>query len=200
MRKQFIQTIFLILFSLSLASGLSLSSLTAQTLDANSLQKIREIISETRHPDIEDQYNRVISVSSRADEYLGALLKTEGLRVYEKKTILEILSRIGSNSAIANLESTISDETGHPSVRNFGLSAYTRNLGQSNRTRVENYLRLFSKHPVLGTNSVDQLGKLRSGFYKKNSLSGDGRSIEKTKIGTGQIKDLKQNLRKKESN
>ncbi|EQA34806.1 hypothetical protein LEP1GSC047_1500 [Leptospira inadai serovar Lyme str. 10] len=160
MKKKSTSLAILILF---LSSGIF-----GQALDLKLKDKIREIVSETGHPERDNQYERILSLASNPLPYLTSLLRDDGVRNYERKAILDFIGRLQTDDAATALEKIVADDTVHSSVRNSGLISYTRNFSEKNRYRVTNFLGGLRNNSIIGKNSTDLLNKVNNGEFKKN--------------------------------
>ncbi|EQA44919.1 hypothetical protein LEP1GSC050_3302 [Leptospira broomii serovar Hurstbridge str. 5399] len=144
------------------------SGIFGQTLDPRLKDKIREIVSETGHPERDSQYERILSLVSNPLPYLNSILRDDGVRNYERKAILDFIGRLQTDDAATALEKIVSDETVQSSVRNSGLISYAHNFSEKNRSRVTNFLGGLKNNSIIGKNSADLLNKVNNGEFKKN--------------------------------
>ncbi|EPG73129.1 hypothetical protein LEP1GSC058_3315 [Leptospira fainei serovar Hurstbridge str. BUT 6] len=151
------------IFILFLSSGIF-----GQSLDPKLKDKIREITSETGHPERDNQYERILTLVPNPVPYLTSILQQDGVRNYERKAILDFIGRSQTDEAATALEKIVADETVHSSIRNSGLISYTRNFSEKNRSRVTNFLGGLKNNSVLGKSSTDLLNRVNNGEFKKN--------------------------------
>ncbi|EMY77414.1 hypothetical protein LEP1GSC060_3053 [Leptospira weilii serovar Ranarum str. ICFT] len=139
------------------------SGIQAQTLDRNQYEKIKAVVTQTGHIEKETLVREIYAINSNPQEYLIAIAKDPELRVYAVSQINELIADFGGNSARNYLESTISNENAHPSIRSSAVFSYGRTFYFSDRNHTENFLKQFSSHDRIGASIQSTLKGLRTG-------------------------------------
>ncbi|MBE8364023.1 hypothetical protein [Leptospira borgpetersenii] len=135
----------------------------AQVLDQSQYQKIKAVVTQTGHIEKETLMREIYAINPNPQEYLVAIAKDPELRVYAISQLNELIADFGGNSARDYLESTISNESTHPSIRNSAVFSYGKTFYFSDRNHAENFLKRFSSHDRIGTFVQNTLKELRMG-------------------------------------
>ncbi|AVV50538.1 hypothetical protein [Leptospira santarosai] len=143
----------------------------AQTLDQSQYQKIKAVITQTGHIEKETLIREVYAINPNPQEYLVAIAKDPELRIYAVSQLNELIADFGGNSARNYLESTISNENAHPSIRNSAVFSYGKTFYFSDRNHAENFLKQFSSHIRIGTFVQNTLKELRTGKINSTRFS-----------------------------
>ncbi|WP_425268855.1 hypothetical protein [Leptospira barantonii] len=144
------------------------SAVQAQALDPNQYQKIKAIVLQTGHADKETLIREIFAINSSPQEYLIAIAKDPELRVYAISQINELIADFGGSSAKNYLESTISNENAHPSIRSSAVFSYGKTFYFQDKNQTENFLKQYSSHDRIGASIQNTLKELRTG--KINSV------------------------------
>ncbi|TGL78616.1 hypothetical protein EHQ83_16230 [Leptospira yasudae] len=139
------------------------SAAQAQALDQTQYNKIKEIATQTGHIDKETLIREIFAINPNPQEYLIAISKDPDLRVYAISQINELIADFGGNSAKNHLESTISNENVHPSIRNSAVFSYGKTYYFVDKTQTENFLKQYSTHDRIGSSIQNTLKELRLG-------------------------------------
>lgn len=107
-----------LMLRLSVFSVLLSFGIEAQSLDPNRYQKIKSVVTQTGHLRTESLAREIYEITPEPLDYLLAIVKEPGLRIYAISQINDLIADFGGNSAKEYLESTVADERKHPSVRN----------------------------------------------------------------------------------
>ncbi|AOP36187.1 hypothetical protein A0128_18945 [Leptospira tipperaryensis] len=169
------------------------SAIQADPLNGDQYEKIKSVVLQTGHIDKETLVKEVYAINPNPQEYLIAISKEPGLRVYALSQINDLIADFGGNSAKNYLESTISNENSHPSVRNAAAFAYGKSYYSLDKTRTENFLKQYEHHTGIGSSIQNTLKDLRAG--KISSVRFSDR-LKKSNLES--LKD--KNLRKPDSN
>nr|WP_040913094.1 hypothetical protein [Leptospira kmetyi] len=159
-----------------------------QALDPNQYQKIKAIVTQTGHADKETLIREIYAINSAPQEYLIAIAKDPELRVYAISQINELIADFGGNSAKNYLESTISNENAHPSIRSSAVFSYGKSFYFQDKNQTENFLKQYSSHDRIGTSIQNTLKELRTG--KINSVRFSDR-IKKENLDKIKDKNIK---------
>ncbi|EMJ98127.1 hypothetical protein [Leptospira alstonii] len=139
------------------------SGIQAQTLDQNQYEKIKAVVTQTGHIEKETLVREIYAINSNPQEYLIAIAKDPELRVYAVSQINELIADFGGNSARNYLESTISNENAHPSIRSSAVFSYGKTFYFSDRSHTENFLKQYSSNDRIGASIQSTLKGLRTG-------------------------------------
>ncbi|TGK11193.1 hypothetical protein EHO98_21900 [Leptospira stimsonii] len=182
-----------LLFSSLFVSLCAVSAINADPLNPDQYEKIKSVVLQTGHIDRETLVKEVYAINPNPQEYLIAISKEPGLRVYALSQINDVIADFGGNSAKTYLESTISNENSHPSIRGAAAFAYGKSYYSLDKTRTENFLKQYENHSGIGNSIQNTLKDLKTG--KISSVRFSDR-LKKTNFES--IKD--KNLRKPDSN
>lgn len=139
------------------------STAQAQSLDPNQYQKIKAIVVQTGHADKETLIREIYAINPNPQDYLIAIAKDPELRVYAVSQINELIADFGGNSAKNYLESTISNENAHPSIRSSAVFSYGKSFYFQDKNQTENFLKQYSSHERIGSSIQNTLKELRTG-------------------------------------
>ncbi|MBW0432684.1 hypothetical protein HGB47_03560 [Leptospira yasudae] len=122
----------------------------AENLDQQKLSNIKRALSVTRHQeDLNELKTELESYASDPSPYLIAVIQEPGTRVYIRTRALNLLQFYSSESNAQFLESKISANDEHDSVRKFAIRSYAiSQRGQS--SKVESFLGKFKTDSHLG--------------------------------------------------
>ncbi|XDD50185.1 hypothetical protein AB3N59_17805 [Leptospira sp. WS92.C1] len=180
-------TIFSILCLFAISLGLQ-----AQSLDPDRYQKIKALAIQTGHIEKENLIKEIHSITPNPLDYLIAISKEPGLRVYAISQINELIADFGGNEAKDYLESSISDESVHPSIRSSAVYSYGKTFYSLDKTGTENFLKQYSGHNRIGVSIRNALKDLKSGKLKsvrfsiqlkKNQLELKDKNLRKPQTG-----------------
>ncbi|WP_061223873.1 hypothetical protein [Leptospira weilii] len=143
----------------------------AQVLDQSQYQKIKAVVTQTGHIEKETLIREIYAINPNPQEYLVAIAKDPELRVYAISQLNELIADFGGNSARDYLESTISNEGTHPSIRNSAIFSYGKTFYFSDRNHAENFLKRFSFHDRIGAFVQNTLKELRMGKISSTRFS-----------------------------
>ncbi|MBM9576701.1 hypothetical protein JWG45_05980 [Leptospira sp. 201903070] len=169
------------------------TSTQAEPLDGAQYEKIKSVVLQTGHFDRESLIKEIYSINPNPQEYLIAISKEPGMRVYALSQINDLIADFGGNSAKTYLESTIANENSHPSVRNAAVFAYGKSYYSFDKASTENFLKQYENHIGIGSSIQNTLKDLRAG--KISSVRFSDR-LKKSNLES--LKD--KNLRKPGSN
>ncbi|PJZ54542.1 hypothetical protein [Leptospira adleri] len=144
------------------------SAIQAEPLNPDQYEKIKSVVLQTGHIDKETLVKEVYAINPNPQEYLIAISKEPGMRVYALSQINDLIADFGGNSAKTYLESTISNENFHPSVRSAAVFAYGKSYYPSDKTHTENFLKQYQNHNTIGSTIQNTLKDLKAG--KMNSV------------------------------
>ncbi|TGK27935.1 hypothetical protein EHQ12_00075 [Leptospira gomenensis] len=160
-----------LMLRLSVFSVLLSFGIEAQSLDPNRYQKIKSVVTQTGHLRTESLAREIYEITPEPLDYLLAIVKEPGLRIYAISQINDLIADFGGNSAKEYLESTVADERKHPSVRNAAAFSYGRIFYPSDKSGTENFLLKFSGNERIGGSVQNTLRELRTGKLKSVRFS-----------------------------
>nr|WP_232371422.1 hypothetical protein [Leptospira ainazelensis] len=169
------------------------SAIQAEPLNGDQYEKIKSVALQTGHIDRESLVKEIYSINPNPQEYLIAISKEPGMRVYALSQINDLIADFGGNSAKSYLESTIANENSHPTVRNAAVFAYGKSYYSLDKTSTESFLKQYENHSGIGSSIQNTLKDLRAG--KISSIRFSDR-LKKSNFES--LKD--KNLRKPDSN
>ncbi|AOP35366.1 hypothetical protein A0128_16870 [Leptospira tipperaryensis] len=128
-----------------------ITPLFAGNLDPQKLSEIRSVLSGTRHlEDLNELKANLEIYEADPSPYLIAIIQESGTRVYIKTRALNLLQFYPSEANSQFLESKISANNEHESVRKFAIRSYAiSQKGQT--TKVESFLGKYRHDANLGT-------------------------------------------------
>ncbi|PJZ51764.1 hypothetical protein [Leptospira adleri] len=139
-----------IILTLTLLTAIVLP-LFAGNLDPQKLSEIRSFLSGTRHlEDLNELKKNLETYEADPSPYLIAIVEESGTRVYVKTRALRLLQFYPSETNTQFLESKISANNEHESVRKFAIRTYA--ISQKGQTsKVETFLGKYRNDANLGT-------------------------------------------------
>ena len=93
--------------------------LFAESLDPNRYQKIKRVLSQTGHLDLEDMKRSMESIVSYPAPYLRTLSEEAGVRIYVKERAIMLLSHYPDGDSENLLKGNVANQALHPSLRKF---------------------------------------------------------------------------------
>lgn len=140
------------------------SALFAESLDPNRYQKIKRILSQTGHVELEDMKRSLESIVSYPAPYLRTLSEEPGVRIYVKERSLMLLSHYPDGDSETLLKSNVANQALHPSLRKFSARSYRDGFIGKNADQVNSYLNQYRNDAKIG----DTVRKLLDPKIKKN--------------------------------
>ncbi|WP_135568477.1 MULTISPECIES: hypothetical protein [Leptospira] len=126
------------------------STLVAESLDPNRYQKIKRILSQTGHVELEDMKRSMESIVSYPAPYLRTLSEEPGVRIYVKERSLLLLSHYPDGESETFLKSNVANQTLHPSLRKFSARSYRDGFIGKKSDQVNAYLSQYSNDAKIG--------------------------------------------------
>ncbi|MBM9501218.1 hypothetical protein JWG44_13255 [Leptospira sp. 201903071] len=125
--------------------------LLAENLDPQKLSEIRSVLSGTRHlEDLNELKKNLEIYEADPSPYLIAIIQESGTRVYIRTRALNLLQFYPSETNSQFLESKISANNEHESVRKFAIRSYA--ISQKGQTsKVETFLGKYRNDSNLGS-------------------------------------------------
>ncbi|PJZ41368.1 hypothetical protein CH370_11260 [Leptospira kmetyi] len=124
--------------------------LFAENLDPQKLSEIRKTLSVTRHMEDPNELKADLEViAADPSPYLIAVIQEPGIRVYVRTRALNLLQFYSSDKTAQFLESKISANNEHDSVRKFAIRSYA--ISQKDKSsKVESFLGKYKSDSNLG--------------------------------------------------
>ncbi len=125
--------------------------LIAGNLDPQKLSEIRSVLSGTRHlEDLNELKTNLEIYEADPSPYLIAIIQESGTRVYVRTRALNLLQFYPSETNSQFLESKISANNEHESIRKFAIRSYA--ISQKSQTsKVETFLGKYRHDANVGT-------------------------------------------------
>ncbi|GBF48536.1 hypothetical protein LPTSP4_00350 [Leptospira ryugenii] len=153
----------------------------AQSLDTSTYQRIKSVLVQTGHQQVEELRTQVDRVTSEPVPYLKALVNEAGLRVYAKERAIMLLQYYPSADTEKFLEQKINDETDRSSVRTFAVKSYANGFYWRNQTKVEGFLKEKRDDSQLRTVIDQSLSEVKTQGIKKPNLQLDTETLQRNK-------------------
>lgn len=139
--------------------------LFAESLDPNRYQKIKRVLSQTGHLDLEDMKRSMESIVSYPAPYLRTLSEESGVRIYVKERAIMLLSHYPDGDSENLLKSNVANQALHPSLRKFSARSYRDGFIGKKADQVNAYLNQYRYDAKIG----DTVRTLLDPKIKKNS-------------------------------
>ena len=163
------------------------SSLQAQSINQEKLEKIRMYIAEVRHPDSVDMLARIRSIEpTNPQAYLIMIADDSNQRAGVRMKAFGLLSNFPTDASVLDfLENRIQNNSINESYRAIATSSYVRGFYKGNKARVESTLKKVENDNSISVrqNASEILRKMKSGEEhpagKNVSKKGEDHRIKK---------------------
>lgn len=127
------------------------TALFAESLDPNRYQKIKRILSQTGHMELEVMKQSVESIVSYPAPYLRTLSEESGIRIYVKQKALMLLAHYPDSESETLLKNNVANQSLHPSLRTFSARSYRDGFIGKKADQVNAYLNQYSNDAKIGS-------------------------------------------------
>lgn len=140
------------------------TSLYAEALDPNRYQKIKRILSQTGHLELDVMKHSLESIVSYPAPYLRTLSEEAGVRIYVKERAIMLLAHYPDGESENLLKNNVANQALHPSLRKFSARSYRDGFVGKKAEQVNAYLNLYRYDAKIG----DTVRTLLDPKIKKN--------------------------------
>jgi len=146
----------------------------AQSLDTATYNRIKSIILQTGHQQVEELKTQVDQITSDPAPYLKSISNESGVRIYAKERAILLLQFYPTEDIETFLQQKIGDDAAPKSLRNFAVRSYANGFYWRNQTKVEGFLKEFRSESNLRTVVDRSLEEVKT--------NGPGKSFQKPKL------------------
>lgn len=126
------------------------TTLFAEELDPNRYQKIKMVLSQTGHLELEVMKRSLESIVSYPAPYLRTLSEESGVRIYVKERAIMLLAHYPDGESETLLKNNVANQALHPSLRKFSARSYRDGFIGKKADQVNAYLSQFRSDAKIG--------------------------------------------------
>ncbi|MDZ4724534.1 MAG: hypothetical protein SH817_00145 [Leptospira sp.] len=150
------------------------NALWSQGLDSSTYSRLKGVILQTGHQQIEDLRTQVDQITSDPAPYLKVISGESGIRIYAKERAILLLQFYPTEETETFLQQKIGDDAAPKSLRNFAVRSYANGFYWRNQSKVEGFLKEFRSESTLRSTVDRSLEDVKS--------KGPGKSFQKPKL------------------